>query len=95
MPTKPTNAQTPPVATLQRRATALPAPFTTGQQAILQLLNRPLTEGQLKDIWHLIGEYLAHQTDALAQQVWRDKGYTQADMDALLNTHIRTPYKKR
>ncbi len=92
MPTRSTTAQTP---ALKRRANPLPSPFTNGQQAILQLLNRPLTDGQLTDIQKLIGQYLANQTDALARQAWQDKGYTQTDMDALLNTHVRTPYKKR
>jgi hypothetical protein len=73
----------------------LPAPFTTGQQAVLQLLSRPLSEKQLTDIKKIIEQYLAGQTDALAQQAWQEKGYTQADMDTLLTTHVRTPYKKR
>lgn len=38
---------------------------------------------------------VANQTDALAGQVWEQKGYTDADMDRLLTTHVRTPYKKR
>ena len=70
-------------------------PFTNGQQAILHLLNRPLTDAQLADIQQLIGQYLAEQTNELGRQVWAERGYTQADMDTLLNTHLRTPYKKR
>ena len=73
----------------------MPPPFTTGQQAILQLLNRPLTARQLADLQQLIQQYLANQTDALAEQVWEQKGYTDADMDRLLTMHVRTPYKKR
>lgn len=77
------------------QSSPLPAPFTSGQQAILQLLNRPLTDVQLADIQKLIGQYLATQTDALGAQTWAERGYEQADMEALLNTHVRTPYKKR
>ena len=95
MPTRSVPANTTSKPAPKRRATALPAPFTTGQQAILQLLNRPLTGAQLADIQQLIGQYLADQTDALGKQAWADKGYNQADMDALLNTHVRTPYKQR
>lgn len=61
----------------------------------MQLLNRPLTDVQLADIQQLIGQYLSAQTDALGAQTWAEKGYSQADMDALLNTHVRTPYNKR
>lgn len=95
MPTKRTNrdnTQSPPA---KRRVSAPPAPFTNGQQAILHLLNRPLTTRQLADIQQLIQQYLADQTDALGRQAWQQKEYTQTDMDALLTTHVRTPYKKR
>ncbi len=95
MPTRSTAAHTSKTPAPKRRATALSAPFTKGQEAILQLLNRPLTDGQLADIQDLIGHYLASQTDTVARQVWTEKGYTQADMDALLTTHVRTPYKKK
>lgn len=79
---------------MPNKATA-PPPFTNGQQAILQLLNRPLTTSQLNDIHQSIQQYLAAQTDALGQQAWQEKGYTQADMDKLLTTHVRTPYKRK
>lgn len=91
MPGKSTSANT----ESKRRSSATTPPFTTGQQAILQLLNRPLTAQQLADLQQLIQQYLANQTDALAEQVWEQKGYTDADMDRLLTMHVRTPYKKR
>ena len=80
---------------MQRQAKALSSPFNEGQQAILQLLNQPLTAKQLQDIQQLIRRYLAGQTDEVAEAVWQEKGYTQADMDALLTTHIRTPYRRQ
>jgi type IV pilus biogenesis protein CpaD/CtpE len=95
MPDNPSTSTKPETKLPKRRATASPAPFTNGQQAILQLLNRPLTARQLNDIQQLIQQYLASQTDALAEQAWQQKGYTQADMDRLLTTHVRTPYKKQ
>jgi hypothetical protein len=95
MPTRQTTAQSANPRPTKRRAAPSPSPFTKGQQAVLQLLNRHLTDEQLTDIQNLIGKYLADQTDALSREVWQEKGYTQADMEALLNTHVRTPYKKR
>jgi hypothetical protein len=93
MPTRST-ATLPPKTAPNRRNMAPAVPFTAGQQAVLQLLNRPLSDAQLADLQRLISNYLASQTDALAQQAWQERGYTQADMDALLDSHVRTPYKK-
>jgi hypothetical protein len=70
------------------------APFTNGQLAIIQLLNRSLTTKQVGDIQRLIRQYLAEQTDALGETAWQQNGYTQADMDSLLTTHVRTPTSK-
>ena len=32
--------------------------------------------------------------DALANQVWDEKGWTNDDMERLSKQHMRTPYKK-
>lgn len=90
----PTKSITDKTESKRQRGSIPSAPFTNGQQAILQLLNRPLTSQQLHDIEELIQQYLAKQSDALAEQVWEQKNYTDADMDQLLTMHVRSPYQK-
>jgi hypothetical protein len=59
---------------------------------ILKLFSRELEEEDLLSIKRLIVRYLAEKATRLADQVWEEKGWTEADMERLVNTHSRTPY---
>ena len=63
------------------------------QLEILKLFSRELAEEDLLAIKRLIVRYLAEKATGLADQVWEEKGWTEADMERLLNEHERTPYE--
>ena len=65
------------------------------QLELLKLFSRDLSEEDLKAIKRLIVQYLAEKTTDLADKVWEEKGWTNEDMDRLLDTHMRTPYQPK
>lgn len=62
------------------------------QLELLKLFSRELEEEDLLAIKRLIVGYLSEKAKRLADQVWEEKGWTDEDMDRLLNTHMRTKY---
>lgn len=42
----------------------------------------------------MLSQYMANQVDELGEQVWHEKKLTDKDMDKLLKSHVRTPYRK-
>jgi len=71
-----------------------PAPLNQVQLDLLKLFERPLTAQQLQDIRSMLSQYMANQVDELGEQVWHEKKLTDKDMDKLLKSHVRTPYRK-
>ncbi len=67
--------------------------FSNMQLELLNLFNRDISDEDLKAIKRLITKYLAEKLSLLADKVWEDKGLTNQDMETLLHTHLRTPYK--
>ncbi|MCB9273035.1 MAG: hypothetical protein H6564_03280 [Lewinellaceae bacterium] len=74
---------------------AVKRPFSNMQLELLKLFSRDLSEEDLKAIKRLIVQYLAEKTTDLADKVWEEKGWTNEDMDRLLDTHMRTPYQPK
>ncbi len=67
--------------------------FSNMQLELLNLFNRDISDEDLKAIKRLITKYLAEKLSLLADKVWEEKGLTNQDMETLLHTHLRTPYK--
>lgn len=65
------------------------------QLELLKLFSRDLSEEDLKAIKRLIVQYLSEKATHLADKVWEEKGWTNEDMDRLLDTHMRTPYQPK
>ncbi len=65
------------------------------QLELLKLFSRELEEEDLLAIKRMIVQYLAKKAAILADQVWEEKGWTNEDMDRLLNAHMRTPYNSK
>jgi hypothetical protein len=59
--------------------------FTNLQQELLQLYSRQVSEEDLKNIKELIGAYFAGRLTSLADASWEKNGWTQQDMDDILN----------
>ena len=74
---------------------AVKRPLSNMQLELLKLFSRDLSEEDLKAIKRLIVHYLAEKATYLADQVWEEKGWTNEDMDRLLETHMRTPYQSK
>lgn len=69
--------------------------LSNAQLELLQMFKRPLPEEDLKAIKRLFTAYLAEKMNKVADQNWKEKGWTEEDMKRLLNTHLRTPYTKK
>ncbi len=68
-------------------------PLSNMQLELLKLFSRDIAEEDLKAIKMLIVEYLSDKLDRQTDKVWEEKGWTEEDMERLLNTHMRTPYR--
>ena len=68
-------------------------PLNNAQLEILKLFSRHLDDADLLEIKRIITKYLADKANKLATEVWKEKGWTDKDMDALSKKHLRTPYK--
>lgn len=63
------------------------------QLELLKLFSRDIEDKDVKEIKKLIVKYLSNRLAKNADEVWKEKGWTNEDMEKLLNTHMRTPYK--
>ncbi len=68
-------------------------PLSNIQLELLQLFSRDLEERDIIEIKQLIVNYLSSKLNKQTTKVWDEKNLTDDDMDRLLNTHLRTPYK--
>jgi hypothetical protein len=59
--------------------------FTNLQMELLQLYARQVSEEDLKNIRELIGAYFAGRLTTLADAAWEKNGWTQQDMENILN----------
>jgi hypothetical protein len=75
----------------------LSVPLNDAQLELLKLLasSVPYSEDELKQLKALLYSFTAERAIRFADKAWEEKGYTQADMDRLLHTHMRTPYKSK
>lgn len=64
------------------------------QLHLLQLFAHDIRPDELTDIKQLLGDYFVRRADEEMARLQEQKPTTQADLDALLNTHLRTPYKQ-
>lgn len=67
-------------------------PLNAHQIEILKLFSRKLNEEDFIAIKKLIVQYLGNKVSDLADDIWNEKGWTNEDMEKILNTHKRTPY---
>ena len=72
---------------------AINYPLSNMQIELLKLFARDIDDSDVKERKRLIVEYLSEKLADSADKVWNEKGWTNEDMDNLLNTHMRTKYK--
>lgn len=68
-------------------------PLNSQQAEILKLFSRELEKEDLLAIKRLIVQYLAEKATRIADKVWDEKGWTDEDVDKIVNTHMRRSQK--
>ena len=74
----------------------LSVPLNNAQLELLKIFaSTPnLTEAELLKLKRAIVQILAEKLDAETGKIWDEKSYTQEDMERLLHTHERIPYRR-
>jgi hypothetical protein len=62
------------------------------QLELLKLFARNVAEQDLLEIKKLLVKYFAKKAMDLADKVWEENDWTEADEQRMLNEHLRTPY---
>jgi hypothetical protein len=73
-------------------AQALSLPLSNVQLELLKLYTRNVADEDLMAIKDLLAQFFAKKATELADRDWDEKGLS---ADAILSSHIRTPYKKK
>ena len=63
------------------------------QLHLLQLFSHDLSQSELADIKALLADYFVRKADEEMARLQQQNPTTQADLDALLNAHLRIPYQ--
>ena len=63
------------------------------QLHLLRMFAHQTNEQDLLAIKKLLAKYYAQKVDEESEKLWEEKGMTQQNIEDLLNTHLRTPYK--
>jgi hypothetical protein len=69
----------------------LNTPLSNLQLELLKLYARNVSQEDLLQIKYMLARYFAQKATDLADKVWVEK---ELDADTILQTHLRTPYKK-
>ncbi|MGA0558424.1 hypothetical protein ACO2Q8_17315 [Larkinella sp. VNQ87] len=65
------------------------------QLHLLELFSHDLSPDKLDEIKVLLADYFVRRADDEMARLQQQKPTTQADLDALLNAHLRMPYQPR
>ncbi len=64
-------------------------PLTNAQLEILKTFSHELDENGLIELRKTLAEFFAKRTTEAANKAWDEKGWTDQDVDRLLNTKLR------
>lgn len=70
-------------------STSAPAPLSNAQLELLRLFSSDLSPQDLLELKRVLVEFLAHKAIQAANSVRDEKGWTQEDVDRLLQTRLR------
>jgi len=68
-------------------------PFTNVQLEIIKTFNVNLSEDELIEFKNMLANYFAQRAIEGANKVWDEKGWTDKDVDRMLNTKMRSSKK--
>jgi hypothetical protein len=63
------------------------------QLQLLRLFAHDLGQSELADIQALLADYFVRKADEEMSHLQAQQPITEADLDVLLTTHLRTPYR--
>lgn len=75
-------------------AQTINSPLSESQLYMLRLMAN-IEEDDLIEIKKLVRKYLAQKLTKQADAAWEQNGWTSADEEQILNSHLRTPYKSQ
>ncbi len=70
-------------------------PLSNMQLELLKVFSHDLKEQELLEIKQLLVQLFAKRAIQAANQVWDEKGWTDEDVDRMLQTKMRTPYESK
>ena len=63
----------------------LSLPLSNVQQELLKLYSKGVSDEELEELKLILAKFYANKSIKLANEVWDEKGYTDEDMDKILN----------
>ncbi len=73
----------------------LKLPLTKPQLEILNLFTHEMEEIDLIELKRVLVNFFANKLTRIADKVWEQKKWSDDDMEQLIDSHIRTPYKTK
>lgn len=68
---------------------AIRQPLTNVQLELLKVFSHDVSEQDLLELKKMLVDFFAKRAITLANQAWDENGWTDADVDRLLNTKLR------
>ncbi len=63
-------------------------PLSNVQQELLKLYSKGVSDEELEELKLILAKFYAEKSIKLANEVWDEKGYTDKDMDRILNGEL-------
>ena len=68
--------------------------ITDAQLELLQFFASNPSDEEMEGLSDLMTRFRAKRATDAMNRLWDEKGWTEKDMDKMLNTHMRTPYDR-
>ena len=66
--------------------------LTSAQLEILSMFKLNFSEEELRELKNKLKDFLAEKAIKSANKNWKEKGWSDKKVNALLKSHLRTPY---
>jgi hypothetical protein len=73
---------------------AIQTRLTAPQLELLRMFSHKVDDNNWVEIKELIAAYFAKKAIEEADRIWDEQNWDDQKVDTLLNTHLRTPYRK-
>ena len=70
-------------------------PFSNVQLELLKVFAHQVSDSDLEELRLVLAEFFSNKAVEAADSAWDRKEWTENDVQRLLNTKLRTPYKPR